>query len=169
MKKKPDVNLLWWVQIINGMTTKLKELQKTAGWINQEENQLKYPVTLFPEMAEIGSYIDPYVRLYCSIANWRKCMKRWLDGDFSLLNSEVIENQTDEMSREMFKLQKVFRARCKQQQEGGGGGGGGVAGAGAGGGGMILSRANNDSINQSTAPLRMCHRGLEDVKQFKVN
>ena len=113
-EKKPDVNLLWWVQIINGMTTKLKELQKTTGWINQEENQLKYPVTLFPEMAEIGSYIDPYVRLYCSIANWRKCMKRWLDGDFSLLNSEVIENQTDEMSRSdppthFEKVEKSFR------------------------------------------------------------
>lgn len=67
-------------------------------------------------------------------------------------------NSTLAIFREMFKLQKVFRARCKQQ-EGGGGGGGGI----------ILTRANNDSINQSTAPLRMCHRGLEDVKQFKVN
>ena len=58
----------------------------------------------------------------------------------------------------MFKLQKVFRARCKQQE-----------GASGGGGGIIISRPNNDSINQSTAPLRMCYRGLEDVKEFKVN
>ena len=91
--------MIFGLQVISAMTLKLKEVQKTAAWINQEEMQLKYPVTLFPEIVEINTYIEPYVRLYHTIANWRKCMKRWLDGDFSILNSEVIENQTDETSR----------------------------------------------------------------------
>ena len=68
-------------------------------------------------------------------------------------NGIEIEWINERDCREMFKLQKVFRARCKQME---------------GGGGIIIARASNDSINQSTAPLRMCHRGLEDLKQFKV-
>ena len=87
------------LQAISNISKKLKEIQKTTTWINQEEVQLKYPITSFPEMNEISNYIDPYIRLYDNISNWRKCMKRWLDGDFSLLNSDEIENQTDEMSR----------------------------------------------------------------------
>jgi len=31
--------------------------------------------------------------------NWRKSLKRWMDGNFHDLNADVIENETDEMSR----------------------------------------------------------------------
>lgn len=53
--------------------------------------------------------------------------------------------------REMFRLQKVFRARGKQLEAG-----------------NAQSRKANDGANQLAAPLRMCQRGLEDVKEFKV-
>jgi len=81
------------------MSRKVQEIQKTANWITQEEIQLKYPITSFPEIAEINNYIEPYIRLYVSVHSWRKLLKRWLDGDFHNLNSDDIENQTDEMSR----------------------------------------------------------------------
>ena len=48
----------------------------------------------------------------------------------------------------MFRLQKVFRARGKQ---------------------LDVTRKGNDGANQLAAPLRMCQRGLDDVKDFKVS
>ena len=48
----------------------------------------------------------------------------------------------------MFRLQKVFRARGKQ---------------------LDVARKVNDGANQLAAPLRMCQRGLDDVKDFKVS
>lgn len=81
------------------MSRKVQEIQRTANWITQEEIQLKYPITSFPEITEINNYIEPYIRLYSSVHNWRKQLKRWLDGDFPNLNADDIENQTDEMSR----------------------------------------------------------------------
>ena len=47
----------------------------------------------------------------------------------------------------MFRLQKVFRARGKQ---------------------LDAARKGNEGANQFAAPLRMCQRGLDDVKDFKV-
>lgn len=89
----------YYVKDITTMARKVQEIQRTANWITQEEIQLKYPITSFPEIQEIMNYIDPYIRLYTSVLNWRKSLKRWLDGDFYTLNADDIENQTDEMSR----------------------------------------------------------------------
>lgn len=89
----------YYVKDITAMSRKVQEIQRTANWITQEEIQLKYPITSFPEIAEINTYIEPYIRLYVSINSWRKLLKRWLDGDFHNLNADDIENQTDEMSR----------------------------------------------------------------------
>ncbi len=88
-----------YVKDITTMSRKVQEIQKTANWITQEEIQLKYPITSFPEIVEINNYIEPYIRLYVSVHSWRKLLKRWLDGDFHNLNADDIENQTDEMSR----------------------------------------------------------------------
>lgn len=51
----------------------------------------------------------------------------------------------------MFRLQKVFRARGKQLEAG-----------------NAQSRKANEGANQMAASLRMCQRGLDDVKEFKV-
>jgi len=88
-----------YVKDIMTMSRKVQEIQRTANWITQEEIQLKYPITSFPEIVEINNYIEPYIRLYVSVHSWRKLLKRWLDGDFHNLNADDIENQTDEMSR----------------------------------------------------------------------
>ena len=54
-------------------------------------------------------------------------------------------------SREMFRLQKVFRARGKQLEAG-----------------NAQSRKANEGASQMAASLKMCQRGLDDVKEFKV-
>lgn len=51
----------------------------------------------------------------------------------------------------MFRLQKVFRARGKQLEVG-----------------NAQSRKANEGANQMGASLKMCQRGLDDVKDFKV-
>lgn len=51
----------------------------------------------------------------------------------------------------MFRLQKVFRARGKQLEVG-----------------NAQSRKANEGANQMGASLKMCQRGLDDVKEFKV-
>lgn len=89
----------YYLKDITGVSRKVQEIQRTASWITQEEIQLKYPITSFPEIAEINNFIEPYLRLYTIVYVWRRSMKRWLDGDFYKLNADEIENQTDEMSR----------------------------------------------------------------------
>jgi hypothetical protein len=51
----------------------------------------------------------------------------------------------------MFRLQKVFRARGKQLEVG-----------------NAQSRKANEGANQMGSSLKMCQRGLDDVKDFKV-
>ena len=89
----------YYVKDITAMARKVQEIQRTANWITQEEILLKYPLTSFPEIQEINTFIEPYLRLFSSVLIWRRSLKRWMDGDFDVLNADDIENQTDEMSR----------------------------------------------------------------------
>lgn len=43
-------------------------------------------------------------------------MLRWMDGMFLDLNSEAIEGEVDEYTRELYKIQKVFNAKVKKLQ-----------------------------------------------------
>lgn len=95
----------YYVKDITVMARKVQEIQRTTNWITQEEILLKYPLTSFPEIHEINTFIEPYLRLFSSVLIWRRSLKRWMDGDFDVLNADDIENQTDEMSRYVITIQ----------------------------------------------------------------
>ena len=35
--------------------------------------------------------IDPYMKLFSTVLKWQRAEKKWMDGDFHELESEIIE------------------------------------------------------------------------------
>ena len=91
---------------------RLGQVEKVGEWINAEETLLKKPLTPYIQVDEITLTLDPFKRMYALVARWQKSFVKWMDGNFSSLDSEVTESEVDEMSRELFKISKGVCTYC---------------------------------------------------------
>lgn len=76
----------------------------------------KYPISQYPVLNEINSAIDPFFKLFSVVVKWQRAEKKWTDGAFLDLDSEVIEGEVDEYWRELYKIQKFFNNKFKKAQ-----------------------------------------------------
>lgn len=67
-------------------------------------------------LTEINTAIDPFFKLFNVVVKWQRAEKKWTDGAFLDLNSEVIEAEVDEYWRELYKIQKFFNNKFKKAQ-----------------------------------------------------
>ena len=65
--------------------------------INREEELFKWEQTTYPAIDIISNDLEPYQTLFNNIARWQKQNKRWMDGEFTTLNSEAISSELDEL------------------------------------------------------------------------
>ncbi|PVD24358.1 hypothetical protein C0Q70_14839 [Pomacea canaliculata] len=105
-----------YVQDVVKVQRRISDLQEQIEWINKEEALFKYPITTYPDVEEITSSLDPFMRLFNVVLKWQRAEKKWMDGMFLELNSEAIEAEVDEYTRELYKIQKVFAAKVKKMQ-----------------------------------------------------
>ena len=108
---------------------KLKSIEDTICWINQEEALFKFPQSSYPDVGDVNvstlhhglskyitfifffiktiqsgegkmkSNIDPYARLFTTVLKWQKAEKKWTDGSFLELNAEQIEADINAFSK----------------------------------------------------------------------
>jgi len=57
---------------------RLADVQEQIVWINKEEVLYKFQVTLFPEVEEITTMIDPYMRLFQAVSKWQRSEKKYV-------------------------------------------------------------------------------------------
>ena len=106
------------------LQNKLKQLENTICWVNEEEALFKFPQTAYADVGDINTIqsgegkmkaeIEPYARLFTTVLKWQKAEKKWMDGAFLDLNSLQIKDDIDEFSKEMVQLQKLFKSKFKQ-------------------------------------------------------
>lgn len=83
---------------------------------SQEEIQFKMGKTEYPQLDVIRTAIDPYFRLFSTVRKWQISEKKWMDGSFLELNSEKVEAEVEEYSREIFKIKKQFTNLVKKKK-----------------------------------------------------
>ncbi|XP_029642789.1 dynein heavy chain 12, axonemal-like isoform X2 [Octopus sinensis] len=93
---------------------RLNEARTQVTWINKEEVLYKYPLTHYPDIDEITTLLDPFVRLFTVIVKWQKSERKWMDGSFLELNSDDVEKGVEEFTREIYKLHKIFKTKEKK-------------------------------------------------------
>ena len=148
------------------LQTKLKSLENTICWVNEEEALFKFPQTAYQDVGDINtinsgegkmkSEIEPYARLFTTVLKWQKAEKKWMDGAFLDLNSIQIKADIDEFSSEMVLLQKLFKSKFKQA---------------ALDGESKYSKMNleDSDPNQLPPPLKICSLTIAAIEKFKEN
>jgi dynein heavy chain len=82
----------------------------------QEEAQFRMAKTEYPQLDAIKTAVDPYYRLFTTVRKWQISEKKWMDGSFLDLNSEKVETEVEEYSREIFKIKKQFTNLVKKKK-----------------------------------------------------
>lgn len=68
----------------------------------------KVPLSTFPEVEQIKTEVEPFLKLFQTVLKFQKADKKWLYGNFRELNAEAIEAELDEYTRDVYKVQKYF-------------------------------------------------------------
>ena len=68
-------------------------------------------MTSYPLVENIQTSVEPFQKLYGNVLRWQRAEKRWMDGEFLKLESEVIEAEVDEFWREIYKGKHFLKNR----------------------------------------------------------
>jgi dynein heavy chain len=97
-----------YIKKIRKIEDKLVELQETIQKINVEEELLGWDKTPFQTYQETMDLLDPYRKLWETVSNFQTDYAKWMNGPFTELVAEEVEESVSVMWRTMFKLCKVF-------------------------------------------------------------
>ncbi|XP_028395151.1 dynein heavy chain 3, axonemal-like isoform X1 [Dendronephthya gigantea] len=76
--------------------------------LNREEELLEWEPSQFPVLQEMIAYKEPYDKLWRTAFNFHNKHEHWLNGPFSEVNAEEVEEEVSGMWRTMYKLTKSF-------------------------------------------------------------
>nr|XP_045615668.1 dynein axonemal heavy chain 7-like isoform X1 [Procambarus clarkii] len=143
-----------YIREVRKLEGRLEKVSTLVTWVNQEESLFKFQLSSFPLLAELKDCLVPYDELFTLVMKWRKYEKYWMDGDFTSLDPDFIDGETEELARELFRLRKTFKMKFKQQ---------------ALEGDPRKARMNLDDPNPDNlpGPLRVCALALTQIKNFK--
>uniref|UniRef100_A0A2C9M9T7 Uncharacterized protein n=1 Tax=Biomphalaria glabrata TaxID=6526 RepID=A0A2C9M9T7_BIOGL len=92
-----------YVKDVTNVQQRIKELTTQISWINKEEQLYKYPVSVYPDVEDISSSLEPFLRLFNVVLKWQKAEKRVMDGAFLEQNAEAIDGEVDEYYRNILE------------------------------------------------------------------
>ena len=87
---------------------KLDAGQNRIEEFNNEEEAFEWEISQYPQRNRLVQDLEPYLKLYQTINDFRGNLDKWLDGAFDQVNPEVVENESGSYWRSLYKLEKTF-------------------------------------------------------------
>ncbi|CAB3982986.1 dynein heavy chain 12, axonemal-like, partial [Paramuricea clavata] len=109
--------MMQYVKDVQTVQRKLADCTDSITFINEEEDLFKWEQTTYPQLDVIQQSIDPFMKLFSTVLKWQRAEKKWMDGDFMELEPELIEAETEEYGREMYKISKLFTSKKKEEKD----------------------------------------------------
>eukprot|EP01135_Chromosphaera_perkinsii_P003458 Nk52_evm27s243 gene=Nk52_evmTU27s243 len=75
---------------------------------NVEEEVFGWVKTSYPQRSDLIQALDPYLKLYETAVSFNKAHRLWVEGTFTDMDPETVENEASTVWRTMYKLQKTF-------------------------------------------------------------
>ncbi|ESO02212.1 hypothetical protein HELRODRAFT_65497 [Helobdella robusta] len=82
-------------RIVKSAMLRISEHYKEKDRINEEEEMFNIQLTEFTEIHELDNLAQPFYKLFKTLRKWTKAEKKWMDGNFSNLVTEVIEEESN--------------------------------------------------------------------------
>ena len=93
---------------LKDMKEKLAAAQIEGDEINYQEQLFGWPKTAFTKIQEMVTTVEPFYNLWTIASEFYKSWAIWMNGPFSRLNPEDVEEKVGDMFRTIFKLNKFF-------------------------------------------------------------
>lgn len=61
---------------VRNVQKRLTDVAEQIVWVNKEEGLYKFQISQFPEVDEITTMIDPYMRLFQVVSKWQRSEKK---------------------------------------------------------------------------------------------
>jgi dynein heavy chain len=90
------------------LQAKLDEGLQRIESFNTEEEAFEWDMSQYPLRHKIASELEPYLKLYQSINEFRTNYDKWLDGPFEGVNPEQVETDATNYWRTLYKCEKTF-------------------------------------------------------------
>ena len=89
----------------------LEEAANEAEAINDEEILFGWGITRYTEVTKLNTRFEPFKKLWTMTWETFKNHREWMQGPFSKLNSEIIDENVSDSVRDMAKLVKRFSGK----------------------------------------------------------
>ena len=93
---------------IKSFESKLEEMSTMIHSINHEEELFEWEKTPFDQFQQATTVLDPYKKLWETVATFQMEHTQWTTGPFTDLQPENVEESVGNMYRTMYKLTKIF-------------------------------------------------------------
>eukprot|EP00048_Salpingoeca_helianthica_P012917 m.190889 g.190889 ORF g.190889 m.190889 type:complete len:3952 (+) comp15437_c5_seq39:290-12145(+) len=97
-----------YLQRAQALQTRLDGALTTIEEFNKEEEAFEWEQTQYPQRHKLVQDLEPYLKLYEAIEAFHTQYAAWMDGPFSEINPETVENEAGSIWRTLYKIEKTF-------------------------------------------------------------
>uniref|UniRef100_A0A8D2L303 Dynein axonemal heavy chain 7 n=1 Tax=Varanus komodoensis TaxID=61221 RepID=A0A8D2L303_VARKO len=90
------------------LNTKLDAAADKIDQFNAEEEAYGWLASQYPQRKKIQDTLNPYLRLYDMTVEFNTKYRNWMDGIFTKVNPDQVEQDTGNYWRALYKLEKTF-------------------------------------------------------------
>ena len=90
------------------LNEKLEAGLVTIEGFNKEEEAFGWEITQYPLRHKLVQDLDPYNKLYDAVQTFKSSHDKWMNGPFSGIHPETVENEVGGIWRLLYKLEKSF-------------------------------------------------------------
>ncbi|XP_053554548.1 dynein axonemal heavy chain 7 [Bombina bombina] len=91
------------------LNSKLDLAVEKIDQLNAEEEAFGWAATQYPQRKKVQESISPFFRLYEIIVEFNTKYKNWMEGPYSAVNPDLVEQDVGNYWRALYKLEKSFR------------------------------------------------------------
>lgn len=93
---------------LSALASKVKDAKARGASLNEEEALLGFPLSQFPQLAEVPALITPYQALWSTANDFQQSSFRWLNGPMKDVDPEAVDSEVKAMWKNNFKSIKAF-------------------------------------------------------------
>lgn len=98
----------FYVKKVQDLQKQLISASDTIAEFNKEEAVYKWKLSVYPKRKELLTLLEPYHNLYGTTVNFQKSFKKWMDGNFSELDPDNVEQLVMSYKRDIYKASNLF-------------------------------------------------------------
>ncbi|XP_073402803.1 dynein axonemal heavy chain 7 [Dendrobates tinctorius] len=97
------------------LNSKLEQAIEKVDQLNLEEEAFGWAASQYPQRKKIQDSLNPYLKLYEIIVEFNTKYKNWMEGPYTTVNPDLVEQDVGNYWRLLYKLERTFASSPNAQ------------------------------------------------------